>query len=177
VRHIALPSLVKACNEGRGDADTEAEAGARLTCHLLLRLFKTVECPQPALYSVGTSPHPLPSGNQRSYSIKLSCDRHLLAAAHNNISVGPLIAVLKAILVVGDATAGKQPQKKPDAMMSHSGKGGPGSVGGTGPGELSISHILGKYHPRLSRLLSRPRSPFPLTFFSDASFIANARKG
>ena len=38
---------------GRGDADTEAEAGARLTCHLLLRLFKTVECPQPALYSVG----------------------------------------------------------------------------------------------------------------------------
>jgi hypothetical protein len=38
---------------GRGDADIEAEAGARLTCHLLLRLFKTVECPQPALYSVG----------------------------------------------------------------------------------------------------------------------------
>jgi len=41
---------------GRGDADTEAEAGARLTCHLLLRLFKTVECPQPALYSVGQLP-------------------------------------------------------------------------------------------------------------------------
>jgi hypothetical protein len=41
---------------GRGDADIEAEAGARLTCHLLLRLFKTVECPQPALYSVGQLP-------------------------------------------------------------------------------------------------------------------------
>ncbi|CAG2063942.1 unnamed protein product [Timema podura] len=52
VFHIALPSLVKAGNEGRGDANAEAEAGARLTCHLLLRLFKTVECPQPALYSV-----------------------------------------------------------------------------------------------------------------------------
>ncbi|KOX75481.1 Mediator of RNA polymerase II transcription subunit 12 [Melipona quadrifasciata] len=118
VVHIALPSLVKACNEGRGDADMEAEAGARLTCHLLLRLFKTVECPQPALYSVSTSPHPLPNGNSRGYSIKLSCDRHLLAAAHNNIRVGPVLAVLKAILVVADATAG-------------------------GPSELSISHILG----------------------------------
>ena len=144
--HVALPSLVKTCNEGRGDADTEAEAGARLTCHLLLRLFKTSECPQPALYSVSTSPHPLPSGNPRGYSIKLSCDRHLLAAAHNNIKVAPILAVLKAILVVGDATAGKQPPKKPDIPMTHSGKaGGPGSVGvsGSGPGELSISHILG----------------------------------
>ncbi|KAG7209569.1 hypothetical protein KM043_015646 [Ampulex compressa] len=150
VVHIALPSLVKACNEGRGDADMEAEAGARLTCHLLLRLFKTVECPQPALYSVSTSPHPLPSGSSRGYSIKLSCDRHLLAAAHNNIRVGPVLAVLKAILVVGDATAGKQPPKKPDVPMTHSSKGGgPASVGvgvgvsSAGPGELSISHILG----------------------------------
>lgn len=139
--HIALPSLVKACNEGRADADMEAEAGALLTCHLLLQLFKTVECPQPALYSVSTSPHPLPSGNLRRYSIKLSCDRHLLAAAHNNIRVGPVLAVLKAILVVGDATAGKLPPKKPDIPMAHSNKAGPASVGG---GEReSISHILG----------------------------------
>ncbi|XP_032668438.1 mediator of RNA polymerase II transcription subunit 12 isoform X2 [Odontomachus brunneus] len=150
VVHIALPSLVKTCNDGRGDVDMEAEAGARLTCHLLLRLFKTVECPQPALYSVSTSPHPLPSGNSRGYSIKLSCDRHLLAAAHNNIRVGPVLAVLKAILVVGDATAGKQPPKKADVPLSHSSKGGgPASVGvgvgvsSSGPGELSISHILG----------------------------------
>ncbi|XP_034934643.1 mediator of RNA polymerase II transcription subunit 12 [Chelonus insularis] len=143
VVHIALPSLVKACNEGRGDADTDAESRGRLTCHLLLRLFKTVECPQPALYSVSTSPHPLPTGNPRGYNIKLSCDRHLLAAAHNNIPVGPVLAVLKAILVVGDATAGKQPPKKPDIPMVHSGKGsGPASVGGSAS-ELSISHILG----------------------------------
>lgn len=33
----------------------DTEAGARLTCHLLLRLFKTIEVPQPALYSVGMS--------------------------------------------------------------------------------------------------------------------------
>ena len=38
---------------GRRDADADAEAGARLTCHLLLRLFKTNEIPQPSLYSVG----------------------------------------------------------------------------------------------------------------------------
>ncbi|CAG5095064.1 Similar to kto: Mediator of RNA polymerase II transcription subunit 12 (Drosophila melanogaster) [Cotesia congregata] len=143
VRLIALPSLVHACNPSRGDSDTEAESRGRLTSHLLLRLFKTVECPQPALYSVSTSPHPIPAGNQRGYSIKLSCDRHLLAAAHNNIPVGPVLAVLKAILVVGDATAGKQPPKKPDVPTVHSGKGtGPASVGGSA-GELSISHILG----------------------------------
>ncbi|XP_015113779.1 mediator of RNA polymerase II transcription subunit 12 isoform X2 [Diachasma alloeum] len=143
VLHIALPSLVRACNDGRGDADTESESRGRLTCHLVLRLFKTVECPQPSLYSVSTSPHPLPSGNPRGYSIKLSCDRHLLAATHNNIRVGPVLAVLKAILVVGDATAVKQPPKKPDVPLTHSGKGtGPASVGG-GAGELSISHILG----------------------------------
>lgn len=128
----------------------EAEAGARLTCHLLLRLFKTIECPQPSLYSVSTSPHPLPNGSSRGYSIKLSCDRHLLAAAHNNIRVGPVLAVLKGILVVGDATAGKQPPKKTDVSLSHPNKGGgPASVGvgvgvnSGGSGELSISHILG----------------------------------
>lgn len=38
---------------GAGDTDPEAEASARLTCHLLLRLFKTTEVPQPSLYSVG----------------------------------------------------------------------------------------------------------------------------
>jgi hypothetical protein len=42
---------------GRGELDLKAEAGARLTCHLLLRLFKTIESPQPALYSVGMFIH------------------------------------------------------------------------------------------------------------------------
>ncbi|RZF38411.1 hypothetical protein LSTR_LSTR006537 [Laodelphax striatellus] len=147
---------------GRVDADVDAEAGARLTCHLLLRLFKTIEIPQPALYSVGTSPHPVPS-NSAAASIKLSCDRHLLAAAHNNINVGPVLAVLKAILVVGDATANRNPpsgssstlaaaKKSEGAGGSVGGSGGSG-VGGVGGGsgggsqgqksELSISHILG----------------------------------
>jgi len=145
--------LVKACNEGRGDADTEAEAGARLTCHLLLRLFKTVECPQPALYSVGTSPHPIPcAASNLGYSIKLSCDRHLLAAAHNNIRVGPVLAVLKAILVVGDATAregktasskSKPEQSQQMHLSSTSGGSNKTPISGSSGGELSISHILG----------------------------------
>lgn len=65
VRHAALPSLVKACG-GAGVTGNPANApspdtGARLTCHLLLRLFKTVDTPQPgqiiivsAAYSVAT---------------------------------------------------------------------------------------------------------------------------
>lgn len=158
VRHIALPSLVKAGNEVRGDS--EAAAGARLTCHLLLRLFKTVEGPQPASYSVGTSPpHPLPGTNTAGIasSICLSCDRHLLAAAHNSIRVGPVLAVLKAILVVADATAshsksiapvgplsGKKstPSPAPGSITPNSNSGSSKGPAG-GSGELSISHILG----------------------------------
>jgi hypothetical protein len=47
-------------------------------------------------FYTGTSPHPIPCATPSpGYSIKLSCDRHLLAAAHNNIRVGPVLAVLK----------------------------------------------------------------------------------
>lgn len=94
----------------------------RLTCHLLLRLFRTAEGPQPGLYSVGSPPLTSP---RLPLGVRLSCDRHLLAAAHRNIDVGklllliflitfktnknikigPVLAVLKAVLIVGDATA------------------------------------------------------------------------
>lgn len=87
----------------------------------------------------GTSPNPISNSNS-SCSIKQSCDRHLLAAAHNNIRVGPLLAVLKAIIVVGDATALRPNQsikKSPSSQVS--------TPGGTSKmtSELSISHILG----------------------------------
>lgn len=36
VFYVALPALVNACNGGR-EITPEAEAGARLSCHLLLR--------------------------------------------------------------------------------------------------------------------------------------------
>jgi mediator of RNA polymerase II transcription subunit 12 len=71
------------------------------------------------------------------FNIRLSCDRHLLAAAHNNINIGALLAVLKGILVMGDATA-KDPKGKKDSLGPVS-----KSVSIGGSGELSISHILG----------------------------------
>ena len=85
---------------GRREADADAEAGARLTCHLLLRLFKTNEIPQPGLYSVGTSPHPMVNHNAGVWCIKQSCDRHLLAAMHHSIPVSALIAVLKVDITI-----------------------------------------------------------------------------
>ncbi|XP_060517503.1 mediator of RNA polymerase II transcription subunit 12 isoform X2 [Cylas formicarius] len=100
VGRVALPSLLKVkCLDNGGGV---AEAGMRLTCHLLLRLFRTAEGPQPGLYSVGSPPLTAP---RLPLGIRLSCDRHLLAAAHRNIDVGPVLAVLKAVLLVGDTTA------------------------------------------------------------------------
>ena len=105
--YVGVPSLVKIWNEGRSEADFEAEAGARLTCHLVLRLFKTSDAPYPACYSnsshsVNASPHHTLQTSSPSLGVKLACDRHLLAATHNSISVGPVLAVLKAILVLAD---------------------------------------------------------------------------
>lgn len=122
VFYVTLPAMVNACNGGR-EITPAAEAGARLSCHLLLRLFRTVEMPQPGMYSVGTSPNPIAVGAGAQCGIKLSCDRHLLAAAHKAIAVGPVLAVLKGILVVGDATC----QNKP------------GGGGGGGPASTSAS--------------------------------------
>lgn len=53
-----------------------------------------VRCESPGLYSVSTSPGP----GGGAAGVRLSCDRHLLAAAHKNIGVGPVLATLKAIL-------------------------------------------------------------------------------
>ncbi|XP_069844855.1 mediator of RNA polymerase II transcription subunit 12-like protein isoform X2 [Dipodomys merriami] len=90
VQHVALPSLLAAAC---GDAD--AEPGARMTCRLLLHLFRA---PQACLSPQATG-KPFPG-------IRSSCDRHLLAAAHNSIEVGAVFAVLKAIMMLGDAKIG-----------------------------------------------------------------------
>ena len=101
---VAIPSLLKAWEDMKEDQSSrEAELGARLSCHLLLKLFKTVESFQPNFYTMG-SPSPLmPRPSTHASGIKYSCDRHLLSSAHRNITVGAIIAVLKAILVLGDA--------------------------------------------------------------------------
>ncbi|XP_069936794.1 mediator of RNA polymerase II transcription subunit 12-like protein, partial [Cherax quadricarinatus] len=108
---VVLPSLMAAWNSGEGNP--EAEPGARLTCHLLLRIFKSVDTPQPAQYSAGSSQSVPPGMSQRN--IRLSCDRHLLAAAHTAITLLPLLAVLKAMLIVGDVLSG---QTKSQASIS-----------------------------------------------------------
>ena len=46
----------------------------------------------------------MPRPSVHSSGIKYSCDRQLLSSAHRNITVGAIIAILKAILVLGDAT-------------------------------------------------------------------------
>ena len=73
--------------------DQDAEPGARLSCHLLLRLFK------PSLLTSEQSAGP--------YTTKIvpmvqeACDRQLLAASHSDVAIGPLSAILKAMLILG----------------------------------------------------------------------------
>ena len=63
--------------------DAEAEQGARLTCHLLLRLFQTAHL---QVDSSGTTAKPETRKNQMH--IKSSTDKHLLDAAHEACDLG-----------------------------------------------------------------------------------------
>ncbi|XP_067143152.1 mediator of RNA polymerase II transcription subunit 12-like protein isoform X2 [Centruroides vittatus] len=138
VVHVALPSLRSACPAGGVDQD--AESGARLTCHLLLRLLKTVEIncvsyllPSGPVYHLGTSPGPLLASNtaRPMYLIKSSCDRQLLSAAHNRMLVEVVLAVLKGILeLISDSNSeGSETKARTDITQNK--------------GELSIKDILG----------------------------------
>lgn len=120
------------------DGGGETEAGARLSCHLLLRLFKTIEIVQkPASPSPLVTPGP-------SVSIKLNCDRHLLAAAHKNMAVGPVLAVLKGILVVGDATGMNKASAAAAATATNNGKKQTNNnVQTRSASKGDLSHILG----------------------------------
>uniref|UniRef100_A0A8C0L5U1 Mediator complex subunit 12 n=1 Tax=Canis lupus dingo TaxID=286419 RepID=A0A8C0L5U1_CANLU len=85
IRCAAIPSLLNAaCSE------QDSEPGARLTCRILLHLFKTPQL------------NPCQSdGNKPTVGIRSSCDRHLLAASQNRIVDGAVFAVLKAVFVLG----------------------------------------------------------------------------
>uniref|UniRef100_W5NE80 Mediator complex subunit 12 n=1 Tax=Lepisosteus oculatus TaxID=7918 RepID=W5NE80_LEPOC len=90
VRCVAIPSLLNAaCSE------QDSEPGARLTCRILLHLFKT---PQR-----NPSPQDSSKSDKPAVGIRSSCDRHLLAASQNSIVVGAVFAVLKAVFMLGDA--------------------------------------------------------------------------
>ncbi|KAL3207532.1 hypothetical protein MRX96_010017 [Rhipicephalus microplus] len=121
VVHVAIPSLLSASPVG-GDADQDAELGARLTCHLLLRLFRTVDSAPPA---GNATPLPRPL-----FLIRSPCDRHLLSAAHSSMRVEPVLAVLKAILLLGDAST---PTLEAKAKLDSA----------QGKGEPSINDLLG----------------------------------
>ena len=93
-------------------SDQDAEPGARLTCHLLLRLFSSSSLnylmslssnKQPTPQQASSTPHSSqPTTTQgAAVHIKLSCDKHLLTAAHGSITVGAVVAVLKALLMLG----------------------------------------------------------------------------
>ena len=105
---VVARSLLQAWNENRGSPGHEAEAGARLSIHLLRRLFGTVESFQPCFYSIA-SPRPGAGYPTNAPGIKLSCDRHLLASTHSSVSsgiiLGAIVAVLKALLVLGHSAA------------------------------------------------------------------------
>uniref|UniRef100_A0A8C5S5V4 Mediator complex subunit 12 n=1 Tax=Laticauda laticaudata TaxID=8630 RepID=A0A8C5S5V4_LATLA len=91
IRCAAIPSLLNAaCSE------QDSEPGARLTCRILLHLFKTPQAESGL------------STGKPSVGIRSSCDRHLLAASQNRIVDGAVFAVLKAVFVLGTSldTAG-----------------------------------------------------------------------
>ncbi|KAH8373428.1 hypothetical protein KR009_006618 [Drosophila setifemur] len=108
VSKFALPTLARSVTAGGAELSVDAEAGARLTCHLVLKLFKKLEIPQPGMYSVSTSPNPLHAVGS-DFSIRLSCDRHLLVGAHKTIPLAAVLAMLKTILIVVDNAALKTP--------------------------------------------------------------------
>ncbi|GFV97760.1 mediator of RNA polymerase II transcription subunit 12-like protein [Trichonephila clavipes] len=109
---VVLPSIIAACPTGGNNP--EAIPGARLTCHLLRRLFKKPYSP-PGNMSSGSS-----NQRRRMFQIKYSCDRHLLSASHSGMQVEAILAVLKAIMVlvtVGDGKS-KENQSKGDMNIS-----------------------------------------------------------
>lgn len=150
VGYFALPALPNACQVGGGgEITTDAEAGARLTCHLVLKLFKTIEIPQPGLYSVSNSPNPINAVGPTTLNIKLSCDRHLLMGAHKNIPIEAVLAVLKAILLVVDTTALKTPASITGNTFGSGKRSGlntpvhPGSTPKSNDRPVDLSQILG----------------------------------
>lgn len=90
IYHVALPSLLAALPSGAENQD--AEPGARLTCHLLLRLLDE-----------STDFMSYDHSSALKFPFRMSPDHHLLSAAHESIRFGPLLAVFKAMLKLSEA--------------------------------------------------------------------------
>lgn len=83
--------------------ESGGESGARLTLHILLKIFKAS-----TRLAAGLA--------DRSTFIKNSCDLHLLVTANRSIQISPLLAMVKAILVV--ANTAKSRVKDSDLVAS-----------------------------------------------------------
>ena len=79
---------------GQGGDQSAAESGARLTCHLLLRLFQSTHNPNIPFSGAKTS--------GGAPSLKASCERHLLTATHNSITVGAVVSAVDGPISLGD---------------------------------------------------------------------------
>lgn len=86
-------------------AGQQAESGARLSLHILLRVFKASTSLTDGLA-------------QRSTYIKSSCDLHLLIAANRSVPIRPLLAILKLILVLANTAKGSGRVKDSDFVAS-----------------------------------------------------------
>ena len=75
-----------------GAENQDAEPGARLTCHLLLRLLDE-----------STDFMSYDHSSALKFPFRMSPDHHLLSAAHESIRFGPLLAVFKAMLKLSEA--------------------------------------------------------------------------
>lgn len=70
-----------------GNDNQDAEAGARLTCHLLLRLLDETT-------DFMITDH----ASASKFPFKSSPDHHLLSASHNSIGVRAVLSILKTML-------------------------------------------------------------------------------
>jgi mediator of RNA polymerase II transcription subunit 12 len=90
---VVVHSLKAAWNNGKGNP--EVEPGARLSCHLLLRIFQSIDSSQPAQYCPGSPSSGSGGPGTIQRNVRLSCDRHLLVAAHLTFRMEPVLAFLK----------------------------------------------------------------------------------
>lgn len=110
----------------------------------ILPILMSVEFPIPALYGIESKECQIKIPGPQ-FSIRSSCDRHQLAATHTNMQIVPLLAVLKGIVVVADAT---NPENQKHAANKKGNRSTPASQ--TPPSQpiapksgSDISHILG----------------------------------
>lgn len=99
IGYVAIMTLMTASKCQAGDQDLEA--GGRLAAHIMLRLLQGSHAPPEEPVSA-TQP-------QSAFYLKYVWDRYLLVSCRRNLAVAPLLAVLKAMLVLSDSNVSREP--------------------------------------------------------------------